>query len=207
MQWRNTASCGRWMRYRYCACNIHSVKNIGHTFIILNCTRFCPQNSLNSSGHSTRCWKQFTGMLAQFDSLTMLPKVVSSWLDVHWVVDHSWYIGETIGHGKPSSIACLDTLRAVRLAPTTIPHLKALKYLFLPIHPLNGTHTQSMSQLSKNFKNPSLTCLLPFIYTDWSGFNNWHQNGIIAFTWIHLVSLCHGNLDVLYTQCIAVVNM
>ena len=37
------------------------------------------------------------------------------------------------------------------------------------------------------FNNP-LSCLL-FIYTDWSGFNRWHQQGIIAFTWIHLVSL------------------
>jgi hypothetical protein len=24
-------------------------------------------------------------------------------------------------------------------------------------------------------KNPSLTRLLPFIYTDWSGFNRWRQ--------------------------------
>lgn len=32
-----------------------------------------------------------------------------------------------------------------------------------------------------------LTCLLPFIYTDWSGL--WHQYGIIAFSRIHLVSL------------------
>jgi hypothetical protein len=24
-------------------------------------------------------------------------------------------------------------------------------------------------------KNPSLTVLLPFISTDWSGFNKWHQ--------------------------------
>jgi hypothetical protein len=44
------------------------------------------------------------------------------------------------------SVAVLDTLKPVRLAPTTITHSKALKYFVLPIHPLNGTHTQSMSQ-------------------------------------------------------------
>ena len=33
------------------------------------------------------------------------------------------------------------------------------------------TYTIHVSRL----KNQSLTCLLPFIYTDWSGFNKWHQ--------------------------------
>ena len=36
--------------------------------------------------------------------------------------------------------------KPVRLAPTNIPCSKALQYFVLPIHPLNGTHTQSMSQ-------------------------------------------------------------
>uniref|UniRef100_A0A8C8CGT1 GTPase-activating Rap/Ran-GAP domain-like protein 3 n=1 Tax=Oncorhynchus tshawytscha TaxID=74940 RepID=A0A8C8CGT1_ONCTS len=41
-------------------------------------------------------------------------------------------------------------------APATIPCSKALKYFVLPIHPLNCTHTQSMSQLSfKAFFNLS----------------------------------------------------
>ena len=34
----------------------------------------------------------------------MLPTVVSSWLDVLWVVDHSWYTRE---YEKPSSVAVL----------------------------------------------------------------------------------------------------
>ena len=53
------------------------------------------------------------------------------------------------------------------------------------------TYTIHVSIIS-SLKNPSLTCLLPFIYMDWSGFNKCHQLGIIAFAWIHLGSLCHG---------------
>jgi hypothetical protein len=52
---------------------------------------------------------------------------------------------KTVEREKPSSVAILDTLKPVRLAPTTIPCSMALKYFVLPIHPLNGTHTQSMS--------------------------------------------------------------
>ena len=36
--------------------------------------------------------------------------------------------------------------------PTTIPCSKALKYVVFSVHPLNGTHTQSMSQLSQGLK-------------------------------------------------------
>jgi hypothetical protein len=54
---------------------------------------------------------------------------------------------------KPSSVAVLDTVKLVRLEPTTIPCSKALKYFVLPIHPLNGTHTQFMSQLSEGLKS------------------------------------------------------
>ena len=55
---------------------------------------------------------------------------------------HTW---ETVECEKPSSIAVLDRLKSVHLAPTTIPRSKALTFYVLPIHPLNGTHTQSMS--------------------------------------------------------------
>ena len=64
----------------------------------------------------------------------MLPTVVSSWLDVPWVVDHSLYTLETVDHEK-----CL-----VHSAPEW------------------HTYTVHVSRL----KNPSLTCLLPFSYTD-----------------------------------------
>jgi hypothetical protein len=42
------------------------------------------------------------------------------------------------------------------------PIQKALKYFVWPIHPLNGTLAPIVSRL----KNPSLTCILHFIYTD-----------------------------------------
>ena len=70
-----------------------SVENIRYTFLILSCNPFCPQNRLNYLGHiqgvSTRCRKRSTGMLAHVTP--MLSTVVSSWLDILWVVDHSWY--------------------------------------------------------------------------------------------------------------------
>ena len=49
---------------------------------------------------STRqgCWLMLT---------PMLPTVVSSWLYVLWVVDHSWYTKETVEHEKPSSVVVL----------------------------------------------------------------------------------------------------
>jgi hypothetical protein len=71
---------------------------------------------------------------------------VASWLDVLWVVDHSLYTRETVEREKLSSVAVLDTLKQVCLAHITLSVSKALKYGVLPIHPLNGTHTQSMSQ-------------------------------------------------------------
>jgi hypothetical protein len=54
---------------------------------------------------------------------------------------------ENVEREKSSSVAVLDTLKPVCLAPTTIPCSKALKYFVVPIHPPNGTNTQSMSQL------------------------------------------------------------
>jgi hypothetical protein len=89
------------------------------------------------------CWPMLT---------RMNPTVVSSLLDVLWVMDHSSCTLETVEREKPSSVAVLDTLKPVCLAPTTIPHSKALTSFVLPIHLLKGTHTQSMSLLSQIFK-------------------------------------------------------
>ena len=50
---------------------------------------------------------------------------------------------------KPTMTAMCDL---VDMAPTTTLCSKALKYFVLSIHPLNGTHTQSMSQLSQGLK-------------------------------------------------------
>ena len=74
-----------------------SISNIRNTFLILSCPTFCPQNSLNLSGHESvpkGCWPMLT---------PMLPTVVSSWLDLLWVVDRS------VACEKPSSVAVLDT--------------------------------------------------------------------------------------------------
>ena len=62
-----------------------NVQNIRNSFLILSCTPFCHQNSLNLSGQDVvsiphGCWPMLT---------PMLPAVVSSWLDVLWVVDLS----------------------------------------------------------------------------------------------------------------------
>ena len=132
--------------------HVLSIPDISNTFLILSCTPICPQNGLQGVKSVPQgCRPMLT---------SMLPTVVSSWLDVLWVVDQSWYTQETVECVKPSSVAVLDTLKLVRLEPTTIPRSTALKYLVLPIHPLNGTHTQSMSQLSRGLK------ILPVIYTD-----------------------------------------
>ena len=116
---------------------ILNVQNIRKTVLMLSCTPFCPKSSLNLSGH----WLYKMSKAFHRDA-------VPCWLDVLWVVDHSWYTQETVEHEKPSSVAVLDTLKPVRLAPTTIPCSKALKYLVLPIQPLNGTHMQSSSSVT-----------------------------------------------------------
>ena len=69
------------------------------------------------------CWLMLT---------SMLPTVVSSWLDVLWVLDHSWYTLETVECENPSWVAVLDTLKLVRLAPTTIPRTRHLNILSCP---------------------------------------------------------------------------
>ena len=74
----------------------------------------------------------------------MLPTVVSSWLDDLWVVDHSLYTQETVEREKPNSVDVLDTLKLVRLAPTSF---------VLPVHPLNKTNAQSVFQFSQGLKS------------------------------------------------------
>jgi hypothetical protein len=116
---------------------ILSVQNIKNTFLILSCTLFCPQNSLNVSGHGLyKVSKAFHRDASH------------SWLGVLLVVDHCWYTRETVECGKTQQ-RCSSWHKLVRLAPTTIPRSKALKYFVIPFHPLNGTHTQSISQLSQ----------------------------------------------------------
>jgi hypothetical protein len=70
--------------------------------------------------------------------------------------------GETVEREEPSIVAVLDTLKPVRLAPTTIPRSIALKSFFLA-HSPSEWHTDTIHV--SRLKNP-LTCFLPFIYTD-----------------------------------------
>ena len=138
----------------------------------LGTSSFCPQNSLHMSEHwlYKERWKRSTGMLAP-----MLPTVVSCWLDVLWVVGSGSFLiykGNCLSVEKPSRFAVLDTnWCAWHLLPYPMQrHLNCLSFPFT----LWMANTIDVSIVSR-LKNPSLTCLLPFIYTDWSGFNKWHQ--------------------------------
>ena len=79
---------------------------------------------------------------------------LAGWLEVGWRSFGWWTILDT--HRKllsvKTAVACSSWHKPVHLAPTTIPHSKGLKYYAMPIDPLNGTHAQSMSQLSKGSK-------------------------------------------------------
>ena len=110
---------------------------------------------------------------------------------VAWMPDHSWCTQETVECEKPSSVAVLDTLKPMRLATTTIPFSKA---------PCEWhTYTIHVSRL----KSPPLTCLLHFLYTDWSGLNKWHEGIIVSpgLTWSVYVMERAVIPNVLYTQC------
>jgi hypothetical protein len=118
-----------------------SVQNIKNIFLILSCTPpFCPQNSLNSSGHGLykvskafqrdagSCWLQCFLQLYQVGCMSF------GWwaiLDTHWKLQRcsSWH--------KP-----------VRLVPATITCSKAPKYFSCPF-------TLWMAHIH----NPCLNCL------------------------------------------------
>jgi hypothetical protein len=125
-----------------------SVQNIRNTFLILGLHPILPSEQTQFIGAwtlqgvqsiSQGCWPMLT---------PMLPAVVSSWLDVLWMVDHSWYTQETVDCENPEALQFL-THKLVRLAPTTRPCSKALKYLLSCPFTLWMSHTH----------NPCLNCL------------------------------------------------
>jgi hypothetical protein len=89
----------------------------------------------------------------------VLHAIVSSWLDVLWVVDHFRYTWETVKHENPSDVAVLD--KPVDLTPTTTLRSKGT-YISLFTLYMGHIHLSNVSRL----KNLSLTCLLHFIYAD-----------------------------------------
>jgi hypothetical protein len=129
-----------------------TVQDIRNTCLILSCTPLCPQNSLDSSVRGLHrvskalhcddvpCWLQCFPQLCQVGCMSLGWSII---LDAH---------GTLLSAKKNSSIAVLDTFKPMRLAPTTIPRSYAFKYFVLSTHPLNGTHTQSMSQLFQGLK-------------------------------------------------------
>jgi hypothetical protein len=99
---------------------------------------FCPQNSLNSSGHGLY---KVSKVSHSSDKMAGCPLVGGQFL-IHTGNCWAWKTqqGYRSWH-KP-----------VRLAPTTIPCSKAQTSFVLPINPLNGAHTQSMCQLSQGLE-------------------------------------------------------
>ena len=140
------------------------VKNIRNTFLIFSYTSFSPQNSLNSSRHGLYkvssfpqgCWAMLT---------PVLPKVVSSWLDVLWVVDHSWYTGETVEHEK--SQQCCSSSHTNQWAWHLLPYPIQKAQIFCLAHSPSEWHTYTFHvSIVSRLKNTSLTCLHTIIYPD-----------------------------------------
>jgi hypothetical protein len=95
---------------------------------------------------------------------------LSSWLLApgSWLLaPGSWLLAS--GYWLLAPVSWLLSPGSWLLAPGSCNHTlfqRHFRSLVFPIHPLNGPHTQSMSQLCQDFKSPSLTCLLPFIDTN-----------------------------------------
>jgi hypothetical protein len=120
-----------------------SVQNIRNTFLILSFIHFAPQNSLNLSA---RCRKCSTGMLAHVDSNASHSYVK---LAGHPLGTGPFYILHST-HGKLLSVKNSAALQVLAHSNRCTQHLQPIQRTFvLPIQPLNGTHTQSMSQSSQ----------------------------------------------------------
>jgi hypothetical protein len=102
-----------------------SVQNIRNTFLILSCTPFCPQNSLNSSHRLYKVSKAFHRDAGPC-WLQSLPQLCQVGCIFFWVVDHYWFTRDTLSVKNPAALQFLTHSNLVRLAPTTMPCSKAL---------------------------------------------------------------------------------
>ena len=125
---------------------ILSIQNIRNTFLILNCTPLGPQNTQFVGAWTLRYWKPTTGMLAHVDAdaCVMLarcpfgrgPFLINMGNCWAWKTQH-----------------CCRSWHTQTSAPGTYYHTQLKGTLiWFPIHPLNRTHTQSISQLSQGLK-------------------------------------------------------
>ena len=147
-----------------------TVQNIINTFLILSPLLSSEQLQFVGAW-TTRC-QAFHRVASPcwFQCFPQLCQV--GWMSYGW-----WTILDT--HGKllsmknPAALQFLTHSNQCAWHLLPYPVQKALQTFAMPISPSEWhTYTIHVSIVSR-LKNPSL--ILPFIYTDWSGFNKWHQ--------------------------------